>query len=365
MSCNIIIEDVLDNFTKANSTHCCDSSTFLKEINEVNSLIVSDFTSLVSKETRKTRSGLSCMRGGEIYKKKLDLIPEKGKEEFKKEQKKNREFIRTLTKQGNIMNQKLLNCTEEVLSYVNTKLSFMCFETKNLDNLFVKKDGKYSQPKDISESLLILDDACSPYLKQFNIFTDIVLNGYVDTVYNGVQIDQCNYYSSFFNFKPKQDKEDPYYPAKISKVEEESKKDFEALLEQWGKCAEDSIYLKDANIATIKGEIAQSAKNNPNGLSTYIGRFDIDYEVLKDAFLIENYKDFLVVCERQVCKAHCKGCSTKTWKNTEVVKSDSTTLYVSCCGGKTCVVRILMEDKIDGRQRTLTGAEIFLVNGAN
>ena len=170
---------ILDNFTKANSTHCCDSSTFLKEINEVNSLIVSDFTSLVSKETRKTRSGLSCMRGGEIYKKKLDLIPEKGKEEFKKEQKKNREFIRTLTKQGNIMNQKLLNCTEEVLSYVNTKLSFMCF-----DNLFVKKDGKYSQPKDISESLLILDDACSPYLKQFNIFTDIVLNGYVDTVYN-------------------------------------------------------------------------------------------------------------------------------------------------------------------------------------
>ena len=87
-----------------------------------------------------------------------------------------------------------------------------------------------------------------------------------------------NYYSDFFNFDMGQDKNDIYFPNKIIPSAPET---FNSLLDTWSNCTSTKSEFLSFAVSTLKTNIQLSQQANPNGLSTFIGRADINFDAFQ------------------------------------------------------------------------------------
>ena len=333
---------------------CCEVNSFIKNINESISSNIKEFTSLLTKESKSNREGYSFVKNEEIFKQKNGFIPKDGEEDFEKEKGKNQENLKILLNSNSTNNQKLAKCLEQLSTLTSTNLSYMCL--KNPDELFNKD---FSKIKLIDELVLNIQDVCHDYLKQYNFLTNNILNSYIDSVNSFITYDKCNYYSSFFNFDVEKDTLDPLFPTEMLKYYTESLDDFEATLNKWDTCSISSSYFKSSSQSTLKSSIERAATNNPNGLSTYIGRYDIEFDIIKETFYVDTVGDFHITCENKTCTAECKSCDTLVWENKNVLKNSDTKLDVSCCN-KYCTVYVSIIDN----NMTVEGAEIFVLRSS-
>jgi len=258
---------------------------------------------------------------------------------------------------------------------------------------------------------------CNEYTITQEKFGKTIIDSGVDTInlLNGSS--ECNYFSRNFIFDPEKDKEDEIfqmqqkynmknenietdyidilYNNSHNNIDTNNEKDNEVndrnnpnyYLDSWYGCIKQKFFQlfstqTNQNKVRLENEIDNLYKTipialykNPQGLSTYIGRFDIDFSIIKKTFDITSFSYFHIICENRICEANCPICSSSdfSWDNLNVVKSDSTFLEISCCD-KLCVIYIRIIDSFNNNNNSnynvnnynyVMGAEIFHVKNSN
>lgn len=376
---------------------------------EKNSSILSEF---LTNESKKAKNGLGAFY---IPQNLINEInPEKKIDDNFQQETTN--FIREMIKETNNLNSSFSNCFMKLNSIMIQNISLMCVN-KNKYDLFFEKglmtqiDSQIMKIKGIKNFIFNLKDEkeifnneyfsnvyldvyidCNDYANNFNHYSDSVVNSAIDSINLLSGSSECNYFSRNFSFDTQKDRDDEFYKQQEKSINKndynlflnrlgiqsgEQPNNPEFYLDFWHTCVKQFNsqlnYLSEKDLEDLYKTIPIALYKNPKGLSTYIGRFDIDFSIIKKTFDLTNFNYFYIKCENKICVAQCASCSNLdfTWDNTNVVKNDSTYLEISCCS-YICViyVRILDNFASSGRANPnnnsfVVGAEIFHIKNSN
>jgi len=372
---------------------------------EKNSSILSEFLTL---ESKKSKNGLGAFY---IPQNLINEInPEKKIDENFQQTTTN--FIREMIKETNNLNSSLSKCFMKLTSIMIQNISLICVSKNKYDLFFEKEletqnDAKVMKIKRIKQFLYNLKDEkqvfdneyfsnsynevfkhCNDYANNMILYSNSVVNTSIDSINLLTGSSECNYYSRDFAFDTQKDKDDDLYKQQersISKSESnsflnqsglgldttENKNNPDFYLNVWYTCIKNfnSQFnnMSEKDLEDLYKTIPIALFKNPKGLSTYIGRFDIDFSIIKRTFDLTKFSYFFIKCENKICIAQCARCLNPefTWDNTNVVKSDSTYLEVSCCS-KVCVIYVRIVDSFastgsanPNTNSFVMGAEIF------
>ena len=328
---------------------CCTPSTFVQSVQICLKSEIDNFTNKMTSVSKSEKNSFSCYKNNEVFKAINNL------EISSDEKKSDNDFIRKILVGYNELTHKQSKCLSGLNTLSLESLSRMCLSNSTLPRFF-KKDGNgnfNSIIKRKSDDLKTFA-ACSEYLRTYSVMSSIFLDSYVDQVNYLLGVDQCNYYSDFFNFNIDQDQNDIFFPKSIIPAKQETAV---SLLTSWNTCANSYSDFNTTEIRNLKANIEISRVSNPNGLSTSIGRNgEINFEIIKKTFYLNKYPSFHVHCVGFVCKAFCPNCNALYWDNTHVVLSSNIMNFdVSCCNG-ICVIFI------KSLNPNASGSEIFLLN---
>lgn len=253
-------------------------------------------------------------------------------------------------------------------------------KVKNIPKISPEESVYINHKKDMKVSAKIGKE-CFNYINKFNTVSDKILDNFINQCNQLIGLEECNYYANMFNWDVQVDLIDQlYFDNLTSALNLENKKkeanaqvglekanyDFlmaavsafssteEQLEEQWRTCS----VQKKVNQADIDEVLAKSKKartTNKYGLSTLLGRCDIDYSKIQQGFS-SYFVDFSVKCRSKVCTATCPGC--EKWDGSNVVFSDKTELDVHCCSN-VCVVIVKQFLDVNGNNTEHIGAEWF------
>ena len=328
---------------------CCTPANFTSSIRDCLKADISSFTNSMTKISQSNKLAFSCYKNNEVFK-ILNKLP-LSKEEIDNDN----TFLKGLLLGYNNLNHLMSKCLSALNNLSLNMLTRMCLPSTSLPNFF-KKDssGNYASILKLKQDDLDIQKSCTDYLRNHTQITNVLLNSYVDQVNYLLGVDQCNYYSDFFNFDMGQDKNDIYFPNKIIPSAPET---FNSLLDTWSNCTSTKSEFLSFAVSTLKTNIQLSQQANPNGLSTFIGRADINFDIIKRTFYLEKYPSFHVKCDSNTCTAYCLTCNGLIWDNTKVVSGSNIKSFdTSCCNG-VCVVYIQLVNP------NVSGSEVFKING--
>jgi len=360
-----------------NANYCCDSEKLIKSVSNILNSQVSSFAQILTNQQQKSKKGFVCFRAPEIVAKDENLPFEKSYSD------KNKEFINSLLLQQNVLSSNLLKCLNQINKISIRNLGLMCSSNEMSDKIFnldaISK--RYTSVKKFPDDDKNIYSDCIDYIKNYDTFSNTVLGAYVDSLNFLIGTDKCNYFSNLFTMDPIRDKNDPYLPKDLAdlatstntsnsannNLNKNNNNDPTLLLNSWYNCASTKTEINSSFSTNLKNSVIRAQYINPFGLSTYIGRADIDYQKVKQKFNLVNYPYYYLSCTmNDGCYASFKGASNQKQADmSTVITGQSTKLEVSCCN-KICIVYVKIEDSFVDQNgnfysstKNLEAAEIF------
>ncbi len=329
---------------------CCLPDVFVNTVKNCFQKNLNSFTNTMTNISRSNKKSFSCFKNNEVFK-AINNIPI-----YKEEKDNDDQFLREILKNYNMLSHLLSKCLAGLNVVSLQMLSRMCIPTASLSKFFTKDSkGNFNSIIKRKQDDIDTFKACSEYLKTHTSVSDTLLNSYVDQVNYLLGVDQCNYFSDFFNFDVSQDKEDLFFPN--SYVPNKSPDSFDSLVSQWSICTSSNSLFPSFTVSNLKAKLGTALKSNPYGLSSSIGRSEINYDIIKRTFPLEKYPDFHIKCNGNSCIANCNGCNDLVWESNKVITSSNVVDFqVSCCKG-ICVVLIQLQNP------SVIGAEVYQVTG--
>jgi uncharacterized membrane protein YgcG len=347
---NVVLGSFKNNLT---SNTCCDVEPTIEKVSKAISKFQSKFLHVMSQESQKSKKGLGCFRAADVVHSKMRSPNENGMINAQKQ------FIKNLLLDSNNLNSKLAKCLVKLNQIVIKHIGLMCVDD-SLVNVVFQTDakGKVLSAKKTAESDATLFTECYDYISGFNDYTSSVFRSYIDELNSLMGNEKCNYLSNTFAFDRKHDVNDTLFPPMAKENINFTSAD---LVNRWEVCIKNSTIVPQALADLLKNDYLNAMTKQPNGLSTYVGRYDIDFDVIKKNFFLKSRPSFYLNCTASTCKSYCNNCNTTNWQYGSIVKSPSTNLAVSCCNG-VCIVYVTIEDLDNfGLSRTVPGAEIFYI----
>lgn len=348
---NVVINEFKTNL---NQTTCCKHESMIKSLSKALKEHQNKFTKLMSDQSSMGKKGLSCVRAPDVVLSKMKQKPDSNGTSQQKT------IIDQLLKNTNQLNSDLTKCLVQINKIMIKNLGLMCGDD-TFTNIFfnVDSNGKVISPKKSQENEINLYNSCSDYIKNYSNYASSILSSYTDSLNFLLGNENCNYFSNNFKFDLNADKEDPLFPSNVKNAPTNS---VENLLGTWYEGIKKIDGVKEALVNQLKIDFAIAQQRQPSGLSTYIGRYDINYEIIKKTFYLSKYPAFHVQCRNSQCTAYCPQCSGLSWDSTKVISNSNTNLDVACVNN-ICLVLVSIIDNISGRQTIVPGAEIFLIRG--
>lgn len=337
--------------TSANS--CCTASSLIKAVSPLLNNNLRSFTNVMSSESEKSKTGLGCFRSPELIHKEIGMNVTTNLTG------QNKDFIKEMLNTHHQVNADLAQCVVRLNKLRIKHLGLMCMDNDAVSKLFnFDADGNVSSPKKNPADLADISTDCTNYMKSYNTYSNTVLGGFIDNINYAIGSDQCDYFSNFFSFDINKDKNDKLFPSTANIYMTESSSE---LVKKYQSCASSQTSFNQTQVSELVSKVNYAQQTNPNGLATYIGRYDVNYDIIKDTFYLSEYPKFYVHCENKQCKALCSECNTLQWNSNNVTLTDTTELDVSCCD-KVCIVHARILDTVNGEQMYIAGAETFYVN---
>ena len=367
---DLIQKAILSEFAnnKSINNNCCDSGELIQSIGKEFEYFEKDFAEVLTKRHKQTKKGFTCFRANEVVARNEGLPLERS---FINE---NKQFTRTMLKSQNDLSMNLLACMNQIKKISLRNVGLFCGTDEVKDKIFNKNSQKeYTSVKLFPDDEIETFDQCFEYMKHIDSFSNTVLGAYLDSLNTLIGTDKCNYLSNLFAMDPIKDKDDPLLPKDLKdlagKVDQkdpskQTNNSPKILLDKWHSCAKTKTEFDLKNIEDIEEDIRIANYINPNGLSTYIGRADIKYGIIKEKFNLVDYPYFQLKCDFDGCKAGFKGKQYSEMKELQqIITGENTSLKVSCCD-KICVVYVKIKDTTpsDGTL-DLKAAEIFEMKG--
>jgi hypothetical protein len=350
------LKTVVINEFKANvnKTTCCVSESMIKSVTKALKEHQKKFTKLMSEQSSIGKKGLTCVRAPDVVQGKMKQTPDANGTSQQKS------IIDQLLYNANHLNSNLAKCLVQVNKIVVKNLGLMCGDDSFINAFFnVDSTGKVTSPKKSQENEMNLYNSCTDYIKNYSNFASSILSSYADSLNFLLGNEKCNYFSNDFKFDPVADKEDPLFPSSVKNAPTNS---VDNLLESWYSGIKKIEGVKEPLVTQLKKDFVIAQQRQPSGLSTYIGRYDINYDIIKKTFYLSKYPSFHIQCRNMQCTAYCPQCSGLTWESNKVVSNANTSLDVACVNN-ICVVLVSIYDTISGSQTVVPGAEIFLIRG--
>jgi hypothetical protein len=345
---------IVTEFLKTTSGSCCDAATLQTTIKDSLYSILNNFSQTMTDQTVKAKMGLGCYRSQDM------VTADQGMDLDASAISDNKTFIESMLLTTNFISADLANCMTYLHKLSLSNISLMCVDPSLYSTFFVMDvNGKALYPKRTPDTVHDLTFKCSfGYVQRMNDYTNIVLDAFVDNINFLIGTDKCNYYSNFFSFDSNVDTDDPMFPTEVPKTQQNYESS--ALIDKWATCS--NISFGGDKTSTLKNKVIYSQQTNPNGLSTYIGRSDINFNVIKDTFNVKDYPSFYIHCENSICNATCTPSCSSFKDAGNVVQSNTTVLDVSCCDS-VCLINVQISDTINSSPVILSGAEVFLITG--
>jgi hypothetical protein len=373
---------VLSEFAaNTQSNSCCQAEKLILTVSSALNSQVTLFANLLTNKQRSAKKGFVCFRAPEIVAKEEDLPLEQSFSE------KNKEFINKMLLEQNTLSSNLLKCVNAINKISIRNLGLMCSSNDMIDKLFNKDTAntyRLASIKKFPDDDKNIYNECVEYVKKQDSFSNTVLGAYVDSFNFLIGTDKCNYFSNLFTMDPLKDKDDPYLPKDFAELAQSANNNSNkntnfninnntnspnAMLNTWFSCASAKSEFSSAIINDLKTNITRAQYTNPFGLSTYIGRADVNYSLIKQKFDLVSFPYYHVKCGLvEGCSASFKGSSnSKQVDLASVVTGPQTKMEVSCCNF-ICVVYVRIEDMHNASQNSngglsstkqLEGAEVY------
>jgi hypothetical protein len=334
------------------SLNCCNSNTVAEKISKYYNYNVKSFADLASKQSKDSKVGMSCFKSINHLQTEFGFKDDTASTS-------SREFIKELLMSQNQANTNLAKCTTELNKAVMKNALLMCGTDSFHQKVFnFNENGVATSPKKSFEINEHIYKSCSEFFKSNEDLSKNASGSLIDSINYTMGLPQCSYFSNNFKFDIEEDQDDPLFPQRLGSQQVMSTHD---LLVDYEQCATLTFSQENSDaISKLLTDVKGAMKENPNGLSTYIGRSDINYDIIKQTFYLNKFNSFLVRCKNKTCQAICDGCDNLNWPKDEVVLTDATKLKVSCCN-KTCLVYVEINDMVYGETKVLKGAEIFYI----
>merc|ERR1712032_1397739 len=285
-----------------------------------------------------------------------------------------------MLKSQNVLSMNLLSCINQIKKIALRNMGLFC-STDDLKDKFFNKNAanEYTSIKLFPDDEEETFNKCFNYVKIQDSFSNTVLGAFLDSLNSIIGTDKCNYLSNLFSMDPIKDKEDPLLPKDLkelaNKAKEKTSSNKNSIsgnsplepLENWSKCAKEKTEFNVSKISELFNDVRRANYVNPNGLSTYIGRADISYNIIKEKFNIIDYPYYQIECTYQKCQGAYKDNKFSTLTDLKDIVGgkygNKTELKVSCCD-KICVVYVKIQDQSNSHGLVdLEAAEIFKMNG--
>lgn len=235
--------------------------------------------------------------------------------------------------------------------------------------------------KDKNENIDI-GKSCFQYVNTFNSIGNSILDNFIEQCNQLMGLEECNYYGNLFNYNILTDLIDQSFISNLvtgfgldvqknTALETESagKTNYDFLSSvintfnqtdadissKWNQCATNK-QLSSAVLNDFMKRMSIASSTNKYGLSTMIGRCNINYDKILQSFS-SYFVDFSITCRNMQCTATCPGCSK--WDGSGILLDNDVELDLSCCNN---FCGIVIKDKIqlkDGTYQDFYGAEWF------
>ena len=355
------------NNKSTDSTSCCDSAHMIQSIGNEFDIFGKEFAEILTKRQRQNKKGFACFRANEI------VANEEGLPLDHSLIKQNKDFIKKMLKSQNDLSMNLLACMNQIKKISLRNIGLLCVNKETKDKIFNKNtSNEYTSIKLFPEDEVETFNHCFEYTKKIDSFSNTILGAYLDSLNSLIGTDKCNYLSNLFSMDPIIDKDDPLLPKDLKDLAEKVDKNDpsklsnspKTLMDKWQSCAKTKSEFDQQNITELAQEIGMANYLNPNGLSTYVGRADINYGIIKEKFNLVDYPYYQLKCEINGCKAGFKGKNYSEMPELkDIIKGQKTSLKISCCDN-ICVIYVKIKDNtsFDG-DISLKAAEIFEMKG--
>lgn len=243
----------------------------------------------------------------------------------------------------------------------------------------------YNNHKKDKQFSINVGKSCFNYVNTYNKISVNILDDFINQCNQLIGLEECNYYGNMFNYNINTDLVDQTYIESLmnslslddKKAEVDAKigverGNYEAMnlivrtfnqtenqiLQKWNQCVQAKKFDSEKMKSFLdKMMIAEST--NKYGLSTMLGRCDVNFDKLNQAFS-SYYMDFYIECKSTICRATCTGC--ENWVARDVVLTNSTELEVSCCDNYCGVnVKSTLEVPSTGQMKDFYGGEWFYI----
>ena len=331
------------------SNSCCSAKNLAKKISNCLKGELNKFTSEMSKASINNKKSFGCYKNNEFFKAKNNINL------LHKENEQDNRFLKGLLIGYNNYTHYMSKCISGLNRQSIHIFSRMCMKNSSLSKFFILSNGVYIRPKKLKSDDLEIFDSCSKYIKSHESISHTLLNSYIDQMNFLVNVDQCNYFSDFFNFNIEKDRQDFFFPKEV--VPTKAPGSLEVLLENWSTCFKNRSTNLDRLVA-LKSNVIKSRIENPLGLATSVGRNYINFNLIKKTFYTQRFPSgFHLSCTGNICTADCQGCKDLKWDSDKIIiyKGRVSQLDVSCCDN-ICVVYVKL-------MNSLTGSEVFELNG--
>lgn len=264
--------------------------------------------------------------------------------------------------------------------YIENNNNIILNNNNNVDinDIPPSKSVYIGHKNDKKQTLKIAQD-CNDYINNFDNIGDNLIDGFINQVNQIIGLEECNYYANFFNYNSNTDLIDQSYIDNLvsgyglSKQKEQADTEYSKekanydllnflnnklfnlqeseIIENWKTCNAKTNTISSEKVNYFLELSSKAKATNKNGLSTFIGRCDINYDTIKQSF--SSYvADIYVECKNKKCASICEGCNK--WNGDNIVLSEDTELYVSCCGNNCGVIVRQIQD---GKQ--ISGTEWY------
>lgn len=266
--------------------------------------------------------------------------------------------------------------------YVNGSTASLNQPTTTQGTSLSPTQNKYiSYKKDKSENIE-LGKSCFQYVNTFNSIGNSILDNFIEQCNQLMGLEECNYYGNLFNYNVVTDLIDQSFISNLVtgfgmdvqksnalQAESVGKSNYDFLNSvintfnqtdadisaKWKTCA-NSKQLNTATLNDFMSRMSIASSTNKYGLSTMIGRCNINYDKILQSFS-SYFVDFSITCRNMKCTATCPGCNK--WDGSGVLLDNDVELDVNCCNNFCGVV---IKDKIqlkDGTYQDFYGGEWF------
>lgn len=334
---------------------CCNSKRLIDAVSPLFNINLKSFSNLMTRQSNNIKSGYGGIRASEV----LDSVI--GANTTSATVTNNKKIINDLINNQNQLNTDLIKCATHINSFRIKNAGLMCLDSTAVSKLFnIGSNGLVYSIKNNNDDFYNIFERCIEYVQDFSNYSDIIFNSFFSNLNYAIGSDQCNYFSNFFGFDLNDDINDVLYPDEVNSFDNNSTAT--DLLTKWSTCAIQYLNFSIYNVTDFITTVNYSITTNPNGLSTYIGRSDINYDKIKAGFYLNSVNTFYLSClGTNDCSYVCIDCDDLNFDNDNIIMSNTTDLNLTCCNN-ICIVVVKIEDTYENNLIDLYGAEIFDMN---